>query len=486
MFWLRGCAAGCGHVEKTAPVHLSEECSNNVGVLSPAVPEKAVAARGHSLGASMLKRAVMLTVCCCGVLVVAGCTKPVEGAAADGKEQTSAQTSAAPSGEAKKPDSERILIPVEVAHPQRADISAYFETTTRIVAEKRVEVLSKGTGMCTSVNAEEGDRVKEGTVLAELDKTEMDAQMRQTLIQVEQRKTAFQIAERSLAEGIGAPVERDNTKFAYDQAKALLEINQAQLKHQTITAPIGGVVTKRNVQEGLLVSPGMPVFSIVDTDSYVLPIQVPEKELSRLSVGQEARVRVDTTEGVEFTAKLRRINPSVDPLSGTVKVVLDFTAEDKTKLRDAAFARVRLVMETHKSALVVPKDAVIEENGRMYLMTVLPEGQADGQGQTAPTAAPDPAVKTEAAAYVAQRVEVKTGLEDSNNIEILNGVDDNTQVVVLGQHTLKQNSHVTITSAEKELKAREGVSFDDAIAAAKKKSEEEAKKQKEMEEAAAK
>ncbi len=279
-------------------------------------------------------------------------------------------------------------------------------------------------------------------------------------------------------------MERDNTKFAYDQAKALLEINQAQLKHQTVTAPIGGVVTRRSIQAGILVSPGLPVFSLVDTDSYVLPIQVPEKELSRLSVGQEARVRVDTTEGQEFTAKVRRINPSVDPLSGTVKVVLDFTPEDKAKLREAAFARVRLVMETHKNALVVPKDAVIEENARMYLMTVLPEPQAIAQGQTSPPATPETAAKPGETACVAQRVEVKTGLEDSNNIEILSGVDDSTQVVVLGQHTLKQNSYVTITSAEKELKAREGVSFDDAIAAAKKKSEEEAKKQKELEEAA--
>ncbi len=431
-----------------------------------------------------MRNSVLILMLCCTAVLMVGCTKPVEGAAAEAKQ--SAPGGTAPAGEAKKTESERILIPVEVSHPKRADISAYFETTTRIVAEKRVEVLSKGTGVCLSVKAEEGDRVKEGAVLAELDKTEMDAQMRQTLIQVEQRKTAFQIAERSLAEGIGAPVERDNTKFAYDQAKALLEINQAQLKHQTITAPIGGVVTKRNIQEGLLVSPGMPVFSLVDTGSYVLPIQVPEKELSRLSVGQEARVRVDTMEGQEFTAKLRRINPSVDPLSGTVKVVLDFTMDDKAKLRDAAFARVRLVMETHKNALVVPKDAVIEENARMYLMTVLPEAQANAQSQPDPAPAPDAAAKPEDAAYVAQRIEVKTGLEDSNNIEVLSGVDDNTQVVVLGQHTLKQNSYVTITSAEKELKAREGVSFNEAIAAAKKKSEEEAKKQKEMEETATK
>ncbi len=131
----------------------------------------------------MLNRVLVLALCCGVFLLAAGCNKPVEGGVADDK-QPAQPGGAAQGGEAKKPASERVLIPVEVAHPQRADISAYFETTTRIVAENRVEVLSKGTGICLSVNAEEGDRVKAGAVLAELDKTEMDAQMRQTLIQV--------------------------------------------------------------------------------------------------------------------------------------------------------------------------------------------------------------------------------------------------------------------------------------------------------------
>ena len=120
-------------------------------------------------GESMLNR-VLILMLCCGAMLVAGCTKPVEGAAPEDKQPASA--GGASEREVKKPESERILIPVEVSNPKRADISAYFETTTRIVAENRVEVLSKGTGVCLSVNAEEGDRVKAGAVLAELDKTQ--------------------------------------------------------------------------------------------------------------------------------------------------------------------------------------------------------------------------------------------------------------------------------------------------------------------------
>ncbi|NLF56331.1 MAG: efflux RND transporter periplasmic adaptor subunit, partial [Candidatus Hydrogenedens sp.] len=331
------------------------------------------------------------------------------------------------------------------------------------------EVMSKGTGQCKAVHVEEGNRVNAGDVLAELDQTELEAQARQARVTVRQQKTAFEIAERSLAEGIGAPVERDNTQFAYEQAQAMLEMHEAQLRHQVIRAPISGIVTNRILQAGMLVSPGMPAFTVVDPESYVLPISVPEKELSRLSEGQEARVRVDSIEGRELTARVRRINPSMDPLSGTVKVILDFDPADRAQLREAAFARVRLVMQTNSNTLVVPKDALIEENARTYLMVVErdePKGEEAAEGG-----------ENAGEVFVARRIEVQKGLEDSNFIEILSGVDDNSKVVVMGQHTLKANALVTITTAAREIESRAGMSPDEALEAARRKSEEDRKRQ---------
>lgn len=337
--------------------------------------------------------------------------------------------------------SDNVLIPIHADYPGRSDIAAYFETTSRIQAERRVEVISKGLGLCLKVMAEEGDKVKAGEVLAELDKEELQAQLRQTLVSVEQHKTAYQIAEQSLEKGIGSRAERDNTRFIYEQAQATLNLQQVQLRHQTITAPISGIVTMRHIQPGMLVSAGMPAFSIVDPTSYVLPINPPEKELSRLQIGQEARVTIDSKEGQEFVAYVRRINPSVDPMSGTVKVMLDFNEADRESLREAAFARVRLVMETHENALVVPKDAILEENARKYLMTVREQAQEAAEGEASPG---QPVL-------VAERIEVQTGLEDSNTVEILSGIDDTTRFVTLGQHTLKPGSMVSITNARDEI-----------------------------------
>lgn len=353
---------------------------------------------------------------------------------------------------------ERVRIPVKAELPVRQNISAYFETTTRVQAENRVEVISRGMGECVEVKVEEGDKVKLGDVLALLETRELEAQLQQTRVNVQQTKYQMQKAEEQFNEGLLSQYEVDNARFMHEQALATLNIQEVQLSNQTIRAPIDGVVTQRNIQQGMMIATGIPIFSIVDPNSYFLPISPPERELQRLRIGQEARVTIDSIEGREFIARLRRINPSVDPLSGTVRVTLDFDEADREFLREAAFARVRLVMETHENALVVPKDSIIEENARHYLM-VLREITPPLQEDAASDEAPGPQL-------IAERVEIQTGLEDSNNIEILAGIDDNTRIVTLGQHTLKAGSEVVVTDSQEAIFSKAHKTPEEALAAA--------------------
>lgn len=384
-------------------------------------------------------------------------------------------------------EEEELVIPVQSELPRRENIASYFETTARVEAENRVQVMAESVGECEKVAVQEGDSVKAGDVLADLDKKAVAATIGQTEVQVRQTQTSYDIAERSLAEGIGAKAERDNARFAHEQAMAALNTQKVQLAKLTIRAPISGIVTKKNVQEGQLVSAGMTVFTIVDPLSYMLVINPPEKELARLKVGQLAKVTVDALGTEEFDAALRRINPAVDSATGTVKVTLDFDPATRKRLRESAFARVRLVLETHENALLVPKDALIEENARKYLFIVKQDEAPKAEAQAAePVKAPEaseapakPAAepaKTEDSAsakpiFVAERIEVQTGLEDSKSIEILSGLEDNALVVTLGQHTLKQGSKVTISNANDELLSKAGLSAEEALKTAQKKRE---------------
>lgn len=405
---------------------------------------------------------------------------------------------AAPANEVnKKPQAsevEEIVIPVQAELPHRGDISLHFETTSRVEAENRVQVVAEAVGECKKVLVDEGDHVKAGDLLAELDTKEMEATLGQTEVQVRQSRTSYEIAERSLAEGIGSKAERDNAKFAYEQSLASQRMQKVQLEKLSVRAPINGVVTKRNLQLGQLIASGGAIFQIVDPNSFILSINPPEKELARLQIGQAAKVIIDAIGNEEFEAHVRRINPGVDSATGTVKVTLDFDSNTRAKLREAAFARVRLVLETHKEALLVAKDAIVEENARKYLFVVGTPKEApnatdptksdsasadpkrtDSSGEAAPATSIEKAIK---AKFTAERMEIETGLEDSNYVEVLSGISDGDHIVTLGQHTLKPGSVITLTDANTEIQQRAELSAEAALQQAKERAAGEAAKKK--------
>lgn len=390
----------------------------------------------------------------------------------------SAEPPAAPAAKAPSVVTE-VIIPVQVERPVRRDISSYLITTSRVEAERRVQVVAEGMGECRKVHVEEGDYVKPGQVLAELATDDVLATIGQTEVQVRQTRTVYQIAEDSLKLGIGSKAERDNAKFSYEQAMATLNMHKVQLEKLTVRSPISGVITKRNVQLGQVVSIGAPLFQIVDPDSFILSINPPERELSRLQLGQVAKVAIDAVGEREFEAKVLRVNPAIDAASGTFKVVLEFAAEVRKLLREAAFARVQLVTDTHKDALLLPKDAVVEENARKYLFVVEEGEKAEALVEEEAALTTDDATGAEKSAapaeekkdarphQIATRIEVETGLEDSNYVEILSEVAEDAQVVVLGQHTLKSGSKVTVMKTGDAIRSKLGMGADEALKEAK-------------------
>jgi len=396
-----------------------------------------------------------------GSLLLAGCGDSLSGLSNKKQDNSGATASKA----------EAPLLPVGVTHPERRTMAAYLEPVGWIQAERRVDVVSKGMGQCLSVAVEEGDQVTEGQILAELDRKELDAQIKQSAVNVSQQKYELDVAKKEAEAGSFADHQAKLKQFMCEQAEAALELQRIQLEHQTIRTPIGGVVTARRLQKGMMVSAGAPAFSVVDPSSCQLPIEVPERQLPNLKVGQEAQVRIDSQGGAEYTGRVLRINPNVDTQKGTVKVVLDFRPEDKAQLREGAFARVRLVTETHENALVVPKDALLEENARSYVMVARPETDEEvaarvklaeeeraaalkkGAKEDAPSG--NPTSQKETPRMIASRAEIQKGLEDSNYVEALSGIDENAQVVILGQTTLKPGAAVKITDTPAELRAQE-------------------------------
>jgi membrane fusion protein, multidrug efflux system len=392
--------------------------------------------------------------------------------------------------EAKK-ETAPLIIPVEAAAPERGDISTYFETSTRVEAERKVEVASKGSARCIKILVDEGDTVKQGDILAELDRAEAQAMYDQSSIQVKQNETSYKLAKRQFDEGLGTRTDMDNTSYTHQQSLATLESQKLALDNLTIRAPINGIITSRQVQEGMLVSNGDSVFSMMDPTTFILAIAPPEKELSRLKIGQKAEVRIDALPGKVYQASIRRINPSVDPITGTIKVILDFEEGLRGKLRESAFSRVKLVMNTRKNVILIPKEAIVEESGKKYVfllektedetVTLTPEKEEPKDEASPLTTEVEASVDDEKIVeptaeeipvYTAKRVEVKTALEDSDRIQIFSGAAEKDLMVINGQHSLRDGAKVRITNIQQELDINLGLSADELLEKAQEKRKE--------------
>ena len=361
---------------------------------------------------------------------------------------------AARDGENGEDISGALAIPVRAEYPRRDSISDYFETTSRVAAYHQVEVMAEAVQRVSEVLVEEGDRVERGQVLAELDKRETLASLRQQEIQVSQYETDYDRARRGFEAGVTPRMEYDNARFAYEQGKANLESQRIQLEHLTVEAPMSGIVTEVIARPGMMMSSGTPVCTIVDPDTYQLVINPPEREMRRLREGQTAAVRLDAAPDRTFTATVSRVNPSVDPASGTVRTTLLFEDASAEDLLESAFARVQLVMTTREDALLIPRDAILEEAGREYVYVVAPH-DALSQDELDSDEPTETFIEEFGERLVARRVDVETGLQDSYYTEIVEGLDEDSRVVTMGHHNLRHGADVRIMDSEEELEELE-------------------------------
>jgi membrane fusion protein (multidrug efflux system) len=309
-------------------------------------------------------------------------------------------------------------IPVKVAPVIKGSISAYIETTTTLEPEKEVDILSRTSGLVIKLLVEEGDYVRKDQILLKIDEREVRAAYNSSLATFEERKQQWARAQETFEKKIVSKEAYDQARYNFAKAEADLETSKLRLEYADIRAPFTGVITERLINPGSMLSVNQKIFKIVDTDPLLAKIYLPERELTKVTAGQEAALKLEAYAEKSFDAKIKMINPVVDPSSGTFKVTLE-VASSESLLRPGMFASVYLVTETHNDALLVPKQALLLEAEKDTIFYV------DGK--------------------FAYSREVKVGFRDDKNIEIL---DDDIKVgmyvVVVGQDGITSGTEVKL------------------------------------------
>ena len=238
-------------------------------------------------------------------------------------------------------------VPVEVATVERKTIASFIETNGSLEAENEVDIVARLSAPIVGLLVEEGDYVQQGQTLARLDDTELAVQTEIARVQVAETKQAYERAVSLMKDDLIAPEEHERAVSAYDSAKANLKAAEIQLEYTTIRAPFSGRVIRRYVDRAEQVSANTALYRLSDFTPLLCPIQVPERDLSRLRIGQPATLRVEAYPDETFEAQVLRISPIIEAETGTVKVTL----EGATGSKDTPdIAKVKI----HPSATATP------------------------------------------------------------------------------------------------------------------------------------
>jgi len=236
----------------------------------------------------------------------------------------------------------------------------------------KVVVAGQEEGVVTAVHVREGDRVRAGQVVVQLD----DRRVRSELAEAEALLLDAQArARRSLAlerEGLLAASEADSTRASLAVAEARAEAARTKLSFTRITAPVDGVVTARRVEVGNLAAPRNGLLDIAAGAGLVLRVPVSELDVVHLNPGDAATVRVDALPELALQARITRVFPGAEGVSRQVTVELALPDAPAT-VRPGFLARARLVLQRRPDALLVP-DAVVQRGSELPFFVWVLEG----------------------------------------------------------------------------------------------------------------
>jgi len=351
-------------------------------------------------------------------------------------------------------------VPVEVAKAARAEIAANYNGTATLTADHEAQVAAKTSGVLIKLFVEEGQSVKAGQVLAQLEQDTARAKLAQAEAQMRKADASFNYSEKAIQKQLIPQRDYDQTKFDMQNLRAAYEEARLNLQFTTIVAPVDGVIAERSVKLGNLIQINQNLFRIVGMDPLQAVLNVPERQLGILKSGQPVVLEADALPGQKFVGNILRIAPVVDSNSGTFRVTCEFHDQSGT-LKPGMFGRIGIVYDQRANALTVPRSALVEEDGEtaVFVVEKAPDKPADdkkdgakkdevkkpetkvvdaGKGDTKPVAP----------GLVAHRKLVKVGYSEGDKVEIRSGIDEGTQVITVGRNAVRDGTAVQVLNAD--------------------------------------
>lgn len=315
----------------------------------------------------------------------------------------------------RKDDAKRVQpdsVRVEVDKVRRGSLTREMTVVGTLEADHFVTIKAQIRGLVSKVYIVGGENVQKGDLLFELDDRTYSAQLKEAQALLTLAESSFEREKKLSEKNFGTAKKLDEARAQFLKTQAGVEKAQKDLDDTKIRAPFDGIVGLHHISEGTPITADLDLISITDMDPMKVNFKMPSKFIPHLNIAQRIKVSADSYPNQEFPGEIEAIDAQVD--AGAQSIAIQATIPNKKGLlKPGMFVRVKVIVGSQDNSLIVPEEAIVNVADQTYVWKVIEHPEYPG-------------------VYVVFRVQVLTGIQEKDRIEVTKNLRENDIIVTVG------------------------------------------------------
>ncbi len=322
----------------------------------------------------------------------------------------------------ESPDKQTVKVRIQPVEYREYKIAV--RATGLLSTATEMKLSFKTGGIISLINVREGRSVKRGEVLAQLNLSEVRAQVNQAHIGLEKARRDLSRAKNLYRDSVVTLEQYQNAESAWELAKSQVLVADFNLEHSRIKAPSDGKIQKILVETSEVIGPGYPAILFASTENdWVVRASLTDKDIVKLKLGDSAEVHMDAFPGIPFKAEVIELGTIADPVTATYETEL-LILEARSGFRTGFISRAEIYPAEVKRSLVLPLNALIDATDNRAFVYVNLEGLPEKRG-------------------------IRTGSVLGEEVVILEGLNEGEEVITDGAKYLSEGSRIEIIHSSK-------------------------------------
>lgn len=306
---------------------------------------------------------------------------------------------------------------------QKVKWSSKISAIGSLVAMNSVKITSDINGKVSKILFQSGQAVTKDQPIVQLDDKILQQQLRENIAQLELSRLNFDRSKKLYQKNTISKQQLDVDRAAFVKYQAAVNADKINIDYKVVKAPFDGRLGIREVNIGQFLDPGDPIVRVETLDPILIDFTIPERYLSQIKEEQVFSVIVDAYPEEKFEGKVIAINSTVNTQTRNI-TLRGKLSNSKLKLYPGQFAKVSLNSGQEQSVIIVPRNAITYNTYGNILYVVETKDQKK----------------------IAKQINVKTGRQRGDWVEITAGVNVGDEVIVSGQIKVRPNSPVVINN----------------------------------------